>query len=421
MSYSLIEISNWIDKTEKAVLSLGLDIYPQEFEFYKSKDSFLSIVSQNAFPESFFHWSFGREFENYKFLDENNMQGIKEVVRNSNPCRAYMWGYNSLPFQILVSAHVYAHNNFFKTNKYLRLALLDEPKLKLISVNAEIIKKLKEELGEEVDKVLDAARYIAFHKDIGQFGGKSSVFKEDILRYILTQGDLEPWKRKVMEVVIQWSDHLYPQFITKLINEGWATYWQWKIIERLKEEFNLPRDIYEECRRYHSHFITLPPIELKEFLKNPDPYWLGYNIWNETAKIFADLTYFAANFNNYDFVHKLLDDSLACQILALLQPGDLIKNDKDRSEKPADFSSSKLIAFMESYWGPRSLPRIGVAEGSKDLKLVHLSGESGNQSLLDEKKAGLTLKAMKYLWSRGEIILETENAAGGSLILRSGE
>jgi stage V sporulation protein R len=143
MAYDLIEISKWLDKTEEAALSLGLDIYPQEFEFYKSKDSFLSIVSQNAFPELFFHWSFGREFENYRFLDENRAQGIQEVVRNSNPCRAYMWGYNSLSFQILIGAHVYAHNNFFKTNKYLRSALIDESKLRLIELGAETISRLK--------------------------------------------------------------------------------------------------------------------------------------------------------------------------------------------------------------------------------------------------------------------------------------
>jgi stage V sporulation protein R len=267
---------------------------------------------------------------------------------------------------------------------------------------------------------LDAARYIAFHKAIGQFGDEQAVIKEDILRFILDHGDLEPWKRKVVEIVVQWSDHLYPQFITKLINEGWATYWQWKIVERLKEKFHLPSDVYEECRFRHSRFITAPAVGLKEFLRDPSPYWLGYHIWNEAAKIFGDLTFFAANFNNYDFIEKFFNEPFAGQILATLKQSESSEDIKEDGDNSTDFKPSQLVAFMKFYWGPYSLPRIGVAKGYRDLKLIHFVGGLTNK-LLDEKMARSAVKAMKYLWNKGDVILETKNGVGESLVFRSSD
>ena len=39
-----------------------------------------------------------------------------EMVINSNPCLAYLMIDNPLSMQILVMAHVYGHNDFFKNN-----------------------------------------------------------------------------------------------------------------------------------------------------------------------------------------------------------------------------------------------------------------------------------------------------------------
>ncbi len=54
--------------------------------------------------------------------------------------------------------------------------------------------------------------------------------ERDVLRFLLDHAPLERWERDVLEVVREEALYFIPQMQTKIMNEGWATYWHSKLM-----------------------------------------------------------------------------------------------------------------------------------------------------------------------------------------------
>src|SRR4051812_28516390 len=63
---------------------------------------------------------------------------------------------------------------------------------------------------------------------------KSKRFPEspqrDVLKFLIENAPLERWERDVLEVVREEAYYFWPQAQTKVMNEGWASYWHSKIM-----------------------------------------------------------------------------------------------------------------------------------------------------------------------------------------------
>jgi stage V sporulation protein R len=63
---------------------------------------------------------------------------------------------------------------------------------------------------------------------------KATKFPEhperDVLLFLLEHGPLERWERDVLEVIREEAYYFAPQWQTKIMNEGWATYWHSKLM-----------------------------------------------------------------------------------------------------------------------------------------------------------------------------------------------
>ena len=105
-------------KIREIARNFGLDFFPQEFDIIPAR-KMLEILAYR-FPVNFSHWSFGRDYEREKTQYEYGMGIPYEVVLNSNPSRAYLINTNPLPVQVMVMAHVYAHNDFMKNNSHFK-------------------------------------------------------------------------------------------------------------------------------------------------------------------------------------------------------------------------------------------------------------------------------------------------------------
>ncbi len=79
-----------------------------------------------------------------------------------------------------------------------------------------------EEYLEEQKKKIEAERE------------KAKKFPEhsdrDVLLFLLDNAPLERWEREVLEVVREEAYYFAPQWQTKIMNEGWATYWHSKLM-----------------------------------------------------------------------------------------------------------------------------------------------------------------------------------------------
>jgi stage V sporulation protein R len=103
--------------------------------------------------------------------------------------------------------------------------------------------------------------------------------EKDLLWFLAQYAPLEPWERDVLEIIREESYYFYPQFETKILNEGWATYWHAEILHQ---------------------YTGLSPSETIDFgvlhagVVNPghamsiNPYYLGYRMlvdverrWNQ--------------------------------------------------------------------------------------------------------------------------------------------
>jgi stage V sporulation protein R len=54
--------------------------------------------------------------------------------------------------------------------------------------------------------------------------------ERDVLQFLLDHAPLERWERDVLEVIREEALYFVPQMQTKIMNEGWATYWHSKLM-----------------------------------------------------------------------------------------------------------------------------------------------------------------------------------------------
>ncbi len=71
-------------------------------------------------------------------------------------------------------------------------------------------------------------------KKLEQQREKKRAFPEspqrDVLRFLLDHAPLERWEHEVLEIIREEAYYFVPQMQTKIMNEGWATYWHSKIM-----------------------------------------------------------------------------------------------------------------------------------------------------------------------------------------------
>ena len=49
--------------------------------------------------------------------------------------------------------------------------------------------------------------------------------EKDILWFLAEYSNMENWQKRIFEIVRRESYYFFPQFVTKILNEGWASYW----------------------------------------------------------------------------------------------------------------------------------------------------------------------------------------------------
>ncbi len=134
----------------------------QEFDVVPAQ-KMLEILAYRL-PVNYSHWSFGRDYEIERTKYEHGYSVPYEVVFNSDPARAYLMETNPLPIQILVMAHVYAHNDFMKNNRHFQITRRDM--ITSASEAARRFRQYEEDYGREaVEKLIDAAMAIEWNID----------------------------------------------------------------------------------------------------------------------------------------------------------------------------------------------------------------------------------------------------------------
>lgn len=435
MEYTVKDLEQWNDIIEEKAEQVGLNYYPQEFEIINYNDM-LSYEVYVGMPSMYPHWSFGKAYEKLRTLYNYNLTGLPyEMVINSNPCIAYLMKDNTLLLQILTIAHVYGHNDFFKNNRLFKEATSAEYTVEMFKNHADIIRGYINDpsIGYlEVEKMLNAAHALKFQtnrtvgvkylsddeirkrkiEDYKSIDVNESIIiprikpdppnveripqepVEDILGFISKYGDLIEWQRNIIEIVREETKYFIPQIETKIMNEGWASFWHYNILKKL----NLPQKLYLEFIKRHNDVVV--PLE-----GSINPYFLGFEIYKDLVKKYGEEKIFEVRLMERDesFIRRYLTKEL-CTKLNLFQ---YIKRDKNYivDEISDDHGWKEIRNALSNSCGINTIPYIRVVNMSqldKTLTLQHVF--DGRE--LQFNYATETIKYIVDLWKH-KVVLET--------------
>jgi stage V sporulation protein R len=315
MSLSLRELQDWDDRIQVFVKRFGLNCYPQEFEICDHNEM-LGYMAYSGMPSHYAHWSYGKNFERQKTMYDYGVSGLPyEMVINTNPCLAYLMRDNTDLLQILTMAHVYGHNDFFANNFTFTSSLDARYTIEMFKANTHRIEKYIQDPSIGIDAVEDAlehAHALAFQcsrnlaiKKLSQDEQRIRAWnaaqppedpyrdihpaqeyltpnlskvplepEEDILGFIAEYNPYLPeWKRDILRIVERQTKYFIPQMETKIMNEGWASYWHHKILTELE----LPQGLHLEFMVRHNQVLRPHPGGL-------NPYHLGFVLWRDIER-----------------------------------------------------------------------------------------------------------------------------------------
>lgn len=262
-------------KIEKDAAELGLDFYPTIFEIVRGQE-LNAIAAKGGFPTRYPHWRFGMDYESLSKGYEYGLSKIYELVINNDPCYAYLMDGNDFVDQKLVMAHVYGHCDFFKNNKWF--SKTNRHMINQMANHAVRIRRMMDEFGVDkvedfIDKCLSLENLIDAYRPF-----KNDTFEKlpltmdrperDVLLFLLNHAPLESWQEEVLSIIRDEAYYFAPQGMTKIMNEGWASYWHSKI---MTEKVMHDCDIIDFADR-HAGAMVLPPNGF-------NPYKIGIELF----------------------------------------------------------------------------------------------------------------------------------------------
>ena len=310
----------------------GLDTYPNQIEVITA-EQMMDAYASVGMPLGYHHWSYGKHFLHTEKHYKRGQMGLAyEIVINSDPCIAYLMEENTMTMQALVIAHAcYGHNSFFKGNylfrswtdagsiiDYLVFAkqyitqceerhgidavedLLDSCHALMnygvdrykrpYPVSAEEERRRQQEREEYLQRqVNDLWRTIPVNPDTEERRQQEARYpsepQENLLYFIEKNAPLlEPWQREVVRIVRKVAQYFYPQRQTQVMNEGWATFWHYTLLNHLYDECKVTDGFIMEFLQSHTSVIYQPPFD-SDWFSGINPYALGFAMMQDIRRM----------------------------------------------------------------------------------------------------------------------------------------
>ncbi len=323
-------IQKYDEEIARVAAHYGLDTYPNQIEVITS-EQMMDAYSSVGMPLNYNHWSFGKQFVSTEQQYKRGQMGLAyEIVINSNPCISYLMEENTMTMQALVIAHAcYGHNSFFKGNYLFRTWTDASAIIDYLLFAKNYIAKCEERHGvDAVEQVLDSCHalmnygvnrylrpqpitpeeeknrleereeYIQRHlnrlwntipKKEEVQESESPRFpkdpEENLLYFIEKNAPLlEPWQRELVRIVRKIAQYYYPQRQTQVMNEGWACFWHYTLLNHLHNEGLVTDGFIMEFLHSHTSVVFQPPFDAPYF-NGINPYALGFGMMQDIRRI----------------------------------------------------------------------------------------------------------------------------------------
>ncbi len=304
----------------------GLDFFDTIFEMLDF-DQINQVAAYGGFPQRYPHWRFGMQYEKLRKQHTYGLGKIYEMVINNDPCYAYLLSDNEFVDQKTVMAHVYGHCDFFKNNVWFSKTnrkMMDG----MANHATRIYRHVDREGHETVERFIDVCLslenlidpYLPFMKrqatprkpapatprerpedrtsrfpakpymeryinppealeaerqrDRAQEEARKRAFpanpQRDVLLFLLRHAPLEDWQADILDIIRDEAYYFAPQAMTKIMNEGWATFWH----SRMMTRFHLRDDELITYADHHSGTLATSPGRL-------NPYKMGVELFRD--------------------------------------------------------------------------------------------------------------------------------------------
>ena len=311
---------------EAIARSYGLDFPTIIYEMIDS-DSMSIIAARGGFPVRYPHYRFAIEYERISTEYTFGASKIYEMVINTDPVYAYLMRSNSDLDQKFVMAHVCGHADFFKHNIYF--AHTDRRAMDTMANHASRISQYIEQHGiSEVERFIDTALSLedlidpqsvwqteAPHSNdmldqkkpeedlalnrlptsnpymekfinppeilqaerdrlLNDRANKKGSFpsepQRDVLQFLIENAPLDEWQRDILGIIREEAYYFLPQRQTKILNEGWASYWHEKqMVNHICDSSSIV-----DFSQTHAGIV-------QPFRKQINPYRLGIELLRE--------------------------------------------------------------------------------------------------------------------------------------------
>ncbi|MBL7250385.1 SpoVR family protein [Alloalcanivorax sp. C16-2] len=468
--------SDWdfetLDRYDRAIAGLahgkyGLDTYPNQIEVISS-EQMMDAYSSVGMPVGYNHWSFGKQFVEVEGRYRRGQMGLAyEIVINSNPCIAYLMEENTITMQALVIAHAsYGHNSFFKGNYLFKTWTDASAIIDYLVFARHYIAECEQRHGvAAVEEILDSChalmnygvdRYkrptpISAMEEKRRQREREEVLRQQVselwktfpdlrpatqrrepnfrypaepqenLLYFLEKNAplLEPWQRELIRIVRKMAQYFYPQRQTKVMNEGWATFWHYTLLHDLYDNGQVSDGFMLEFLQNHSQVIYQPPFD-SPYYSGINPYALGFAMFTDIRRIcerptdedrlwfpdiagsdwLATLKFAMESFKDESFIQQFLSPRLIREfkLFSLFDDNerDYIEIDAIHDERGYKIIRNKL---SEQYNLSIQEPNIQVYDadvrGDRSLTLQHIRQ---HHRPLDEKSSREVLRHLYRLW-----------------------
>jgi len=460
---------------------LHLETFPVQYEVITAAQM-IDLCSTVGMPVHYPHWSFGKHLLGQEHTYKKGVSGLAyEIVINTSPSLVYLMETNTLPLQVLVMAHAaYGHNAFFKSNYLFHQFTQPDGILDYLTFARNFILDCEQRYGwREVERVLDVCHALApygvdrykkpaklsasrererlaerlrfaqhhYNPDVAYLyenaaakqGPELEEFEpqENLLYFIEKRAPkLAPWQRELVRIVRKISQYFYPQRLTKVANEGAATFWHYTLLHELYDHGQVDDGFMLEWLSNHSDVVTQPSFDDQRY-RGINPYALGFAIFRDIRRIceqptdedrewfprlagtnWVESVHFAmANFKDESLIEQYLSPKVMRDVRLFL----LADEESDRSKYAVraihnEQGYSRVRQTLAAQYRPEvQTPPLAVTRFSADSDralLMQHRVERGR--LLDADAATEILAFIKELW-QFDVVLEEIDDAGNRL------
>ena len=311
--------------------NFGLSTFPIQIEII-SAEQMMDAYASIGMPVYYHHWSFGKHFLSTEQRYRRGQMGLAyEIVINSNPCICYLMEENTMMMQALVIAHAaYGHNSFFKNNYLFTTWTSADAIVDYLLFAKKYIAECEKRYGlTAVEDILDSCHALMnYGVDRYKRPPKLSTNKEQLrqkdreeymqrqindlwktipvkvadpnqsgeerfppepqenLLYFIEKNAplLTPWQREIVRIVRKIAQYFYPQRQTQVMNEGWATFWHYTILNQMYDEGLLSDGYMVEFLQSHTNVVYQPPFDSQHY-SGINVYALGFALYRDLRRI----------------------------------------------------------------------------------------------------------------------------------------